>query len=245
MLELLESHFHAAVNLRWIVSVRNLAWLVLGCLTQCFENHQLVRLTVEEFQLWWVEKCVSSSNSWPLPEHKRQLRLSGQQLSSNHTVPCAFDCEFTSITVQLAELCVTPTHCSLLLKSGQWFHPWSRWCFSKRNGRKCPPEMYIMSDAYVESSQPLNLVQPSKSKAKMMARAAASQWPSIHHASSCCQCPQIDSKSSILYRLLTDSYYSGVPCSCPSPHCHSSMPSPRESKLKILLEESKKQAVQS
>jgi hypothetical protein len=116
--------------------------------------------------------------------------------------------------------------------------------------------MYIMSDAYMESSQPLNLVQPSKSKAKMMARAVASQW-SLRQAAAAaaaaaaadtgCQCPPIDSKSTILYRLLTDSYFNGAPCACAGPHCHNSgVPiCPRESKLKILLEESKKQAVQS
>lgn len=105
-----------------------------------------------------------------------------------------------------------------------------------------------MSEAYAEPSQPLNLVQPSKSKAKMVARAAAGaagQWSVVHRADPSCHCPQIDSKSSILYRLLTDSYYNSAPYACASPHCLNGLPSPRESKLKILLEESKKQAVKS
>lgn len=117
--------------------------------------------------------------------------------------------------------------------------------------------------------QPLNLALPSKTKAKMAARAIAAQEAAElarmnndhlhhhhhhhhdhhHHHQTNCHCPEIDSKSSILYRLLTgsDSY---KPISQQTTELHDCTMTGRcgcgsptqqmESKLKLLLEATKK-----
>ncbi len=104
-----------------------------------------------------------------------------------------------------------------------------------------------MSKADVQTSQPLNLALPSKTKAKMAARAAIQEAQArMNGHPQNCRCPQIDSKSSILYRLLTgtNSYPSTdlhESCHSLSGRCGCGSPTRQmESKLKLLLEESKK-----
>ena len=89
---------------------------------------------------------------------------------------------------------------------------------------------------------------PSKPKARLIAQHHYHHHHHHHHHHEddrelSCSCPQQDSKNTILYRLLTDSYTYWTPVCCIGGKCHDGQIL-GQSKLKILLEESKRQAVQ-